>query len=134
MTTPMTGLDHMTVLTRDIARAVDDYTAPLAAKAWPGGAGDGAGAAIFTLANTSIELMAPVGDGTAGARVRAVLDTRGEGLASVCFRVNDVDRMARRLSQLQLQPEPVAEAGSVNLIDGATLRWRRTPRGTRRDP
>ncbi len=126
MTTPMTGLDHMTVLTRDIARAVDDYTALLGqGVAWRA-RGDGAETAIFTLANTSIELMAPVGDGTAGARVRAVLDTQGEGLASVCFRVNDVDRMARRLSQLQLQPEPVAEAGSVNLIDGATLRWRRT--------
>jgi catechol 2,3-dioxygenase-like lactoylglutathione lyase family enzyme len=134
MTTPMTGLDHMTVLTRDIARAVDDYTALLGqGVAWRA-RGDGAETAIFTLANTSIELMAPVGDGTAGARVRAVLDTQGEGLASVCFRVNDVDRMARRLSQLQLQPEPVAEAGSVNLIDGATLRWRRTRAAPRRDP
>lgn len=126
MTTPITGLDHITLLTQDITRAVDDYAALLGQTVAWRARSDGAETAVFTLANTSLELMALAGDGLIGERVRATLDKQGEGLASVCFRVTDADRMFRRLSQLQLQPEPVTDAGSVNLIDGVSLRWRRT--------
>lgn len=126
MSTPITGLDHITLLTSDIARAVADYETLLGhGVAWRARS-DGAETAVFTLANTSLELMAPAGEGPIGDRVRAMLDEQGEGLASTCFRVTDADRMFRRLSQLQLQPEPVAGAHSVNTLDGASLHWRRT--------
>lgn len=126
MSTPITGLDHITLLTPDIARAISDYETLLGhGVAWRARS-DGAETAIFTLANTSLELMAPAGDGPVGDRVRAALDEQGEGLASACFRVSDAERMFRRLTQLQLQPEPVTEAHSVNTIDGAALHWRRT--------
>ncbi|MEW6640801.1 MAG: VOC family protein [Pseudomonadota bacterium] len=126
MPTPITGLDHVTVLTRDIAAAIADHEALFGrAVAWRA-RGDGVETAIFTLGNTSLELMAAAGEGAAAARVREVLAQQGEGLASACFRVDDADRMARRLSRLQLQPDAVVEASSVNLADGATLLWRRT--------
>ncbi|MGP8119376.1 MAG: VOC family protein [Xanthobacteraceae bacterium] len=126
MATPISSLDHVTVLTRDLSRAVDDATALLGRKvSWRSG-GEGVSTAIFTLANTSLEIVAPDGAGAQGDRVRAALDQRGEGLASACFRVTDIDRLARRLSRLQLQPEAVVEATSTDALTGAVLRWRRT--------
>jgi catechol 2,3-dioxygenase-like lactoylglutathione lyase family enzyme len=126
MATPISSLDHVTVLTRDLSRAVDDATALLGRKvSWRSG-GEGIATAIFTLANTSLEIVAPDGAGAQGDRVRAALEQRGEGLASACFRVTDIDRLTRRLSRLQLQPEAVAEATSTDALTGAVLRWRRT--------
>ncbi|MGO4715832.1 VOC family protein [Bradyrhizobium sp. 2TAF24] len=130
MTTPITGLDHVTVLTRDLAIAVDNYEALFGRGAAWRARGDGTETAIFTVGNTSLELLAASGEGPAAARVNEVLAQQGEGLASACFRVDDAERMARRLTRLQLQPEAVVEASSSNLTDGATLRWRRTRAAT----
>jgi catechol 2,3-dioxygenase-like lactoylglutathione lyase family enzyme len=126
MTTPISGLDHVVLLTRDLAAAVADYQTLLGcAVAWRSRA-DGAETALFTLPNSSIELIAPAGSGTTGERVAATLDQQGEGLASLCFRVSDAQRMYRRLQRLGLQPEAVAASGSTNLIDGTALQWHRT--------
>lgn len=120
------ALDHAVVLVRDFDAAVANYEAFLARNvAWRTSA-DGAATALFTLANTSIELMAATGAGATGDRVRAALDERGEGLASVAFRVKDVARMHRRLTRLGLNPEAVTETTSRNGLDGATLQWQRT--------
>ncbi len=70
--------------------------------------------------------MAPSGDGATAERVRARLDEQGEGLASLCFRVDGIDKFQRRLKRLGLAPEDVAQSGSTNAIDGATLAWKRT--------
>lgn len=120
------ALDHAVVLVRDFDAAVADYEALLARKVAWRTSGDGAATALFTLANTSIELMAAAGAGATGDRVRAVLDERGEGLASIVFRVGDVARMHRRLSRLGLNPGAVAETTSRNDLDGASLNWHRT--------
>lgn len=120
------ALDHAVVLVRDFDAAVADYEAFLARKvAWRTSA-DGAATALFTLDNTSIELMAATGAGMTGDRVRSALDERGEGLASVAFRVGDIARMHRRLTRLGLKPEAVTETTSRNGLDGATLQWQRT--------
>jgi catechol 2,3-dioxygenase-like lactoylglutathione lyase family enzyme len=55
---------------------------------------------------------------------------QGEGLASLCFRTNDIARMHRRLDRLTLKPEPVAEAESRDTTSGATLSWKRTRAAT----
>lgn len=120
------ALDHAVVLVRDFDAAVANYEAFLARKVAWRTSGDGVATALFTLANTSIELMAATGAGSTGDRVRAALDERGEGLASVAFRVADVARMHRRLSRLGLNPEAVTETTSRNDLDGASLNWQRT--------
>jgi catechol 2,3-dioxygenase-like lactoylglutathione lyase family enzyme len=122
----ITGLDHLVLLARDIGSAVATYETLLARNVAWRTAGDGVETAIFTLANMSLEIMAPSGDGPMADRVRARLDAEGEGLASLCFRVSDIDRLHRRLRRLGLKPEDVAASGSTNAIDGATLTWRRT--------
>ncbi|UGY01576.1 VOC family protein [Bradyrhizobium quebecense] len=126
----ITGLDHVVVLTSDIAAASAAYEALFArAPAWRN-SGDGADRVLFTLDNTTLELMAPRGDDDAAQRVRSALVTQGEGLASLCFRTSDIARTHRRLERLTLKPEPVAEVESRDETSGATLSWKRTRAAT----
>ncbi|MHC2464045.1 VOC family protein [Bradyrhizobium embrapense] len=126
----ITGLDHVVVLTGDIAAASAAYETLFArAPAWRN-SGDGADRVLFTLDNTTLELMAPRGDDEAAQRVRSALVTQGEGLASLCFRTSDIARTHRRLDRLTLKPEPVAEVESRDEASGATLSWKRTRAAT----
>lgn len=126
MTSLITGLDHVTVLVRDLARATTDAAALLGRDpSWRTSA-DGAATAVFTLANTSFELLSAQGAGAQGENVRAALDERGEGMASACFRVPDIDRVVRRLARLNLAPEAVTETTSIDTATGRSLRWRRS--------
>ena len=85
---------------------------------------------IYTLDNTTLELVAPNGEGANADRIRAVLAAQGEGLASICFRTSDIAKMHRRLDRLTLKPDPVAEVESRDAISGATLSWKRTRAAT----
>lgn len=126
MTSLITGLDHVTVLVRDLARATTDAAALLGRDpSWRTSA-DGAASVVFTLANTSFELLSADGAGTQGEKVRAALDERGEGMASACFRVPDIDRVVRRLARLNLAPEAVTGTTSIDTATGRSLRWRRS--------
>jgi catechol 2,3-dioxygenase-like lactoylglutathione lyase family enzyme len=122
----ITGLDHIVLLANDLATPMRAYETLLGQKpAWRASS-DGVETAIFTLANMSLEIMAPSGDGTTAKRVRARLAEQGECLASLCFRVTAIDKFQRRLKRLGLAPEDVAQSGSTNTSDGATLTWQRT--------
>ncbi|QPF86718.1 VOC family protein [Bradyrhizobium genosp. L] len=126
----ITGLDHVVVLTSDIAAAGAAYETLFArSPAWRN-SGDGADRVLFTLDNTTLELMAPRGDDAAARRVRTALATQGEGLASLCFRCSDIAKMHRRLDRLALKPEPVAEVESRDEASGAALSWKRTRAAT----
>jgi catechol 2,3-dioxygenase-like lactoylglutathione lyase family enzyme len=126
----ITGLDHVVVLVRELEAGIATYQMLFArAPAWRS-AGDGAETALFTLGNMTLELMSPTGNGAAADRIRAVLAEQGEGLASICFRTNDIAKTHRRLDRLMLGPEPVADAESRDAISGATLSWRRTRAST----
>ena len=126
----ITGLDHVVVLTPDIAAASAAYQTLFArAPAWQN-SGDGADRVLFTLDNMSLELMAPSGAEANADRIRSVLAAQGEGLASLCFRTSDIARMHRRLDRLTLKPEPVAEVESRDAVSGAVLSWKRTRAAT----
>ena len=126
----ITALDHVVVLTGDIEAATAAYQTLFArSPSWKNVA-DGAARVLFTLDNTTLELMAPGGEGESANRIRSVLITQGEGLASLCFRTNDIEQMHRRLERLTLKPEPVLEVESQDTITGATLSWKRTRAAT----
>ena len=126
----ITSLDHVVVLTGDIAAASAAYQKLFArAPAWQYG-GDGADRILFTLENTTLELVAPSGEGANADRIRAVLNAQGEGLASLCFRTGDIAKMHRRLDRLTLKPDPVTEVESRDAVSGATLSWKRTRAAT----
>jgi catechol 2,3-dioxygenase-like lactoylglutathione lyase family enzyme len=122
----ITSLDHVVVLTGDIAGGTAAYQTLFAqAPSWTY-SGDGADRALFTLDNMTLELVAPSGEGAAGDRIRSVLAEQGEGLASLCFRTDDIAKMHRRLDRLTLKPEPIAEVESRDAASDATLSWKRT--------
>ncbi|WP_407147578.1 VOC family protein [Bradyrhizobium sp. ORS 86] len=126
----ISSLDHVVVLTGDIAAASAAYETLFArAPAWRN-SGDGADRVLFTLDNTTLELMAPRGDDAAAQHVRSALATQGEGLASLCFRTVDIAKMQRRLDRMALKPEPIAEVESRDETSGAVLSWRRTRAAT----
>jgi len=124
------GLDHIVALVKDIGAASASYQTLFArAPAWRN-SDDGADRVLFTLDNMSLELVAPSGSGATADRIRSLLDHHGEGLASICFRVADVDKMYRRLNRLALKPEPVAEVESRDSASGAVMHWKRTRAST----
>jgi catechol 2,3-dioxygenase-like lactoylglutathione lyase family enzyme len=124
------GLDHVVVLTGDIAAGEAAYQSLFGrTPAWRN-SGDGAERVLFTLDNMSLELMAPSGEGAAADRIRAVLAAQGEGLASLCFRTSDIAKLHRRLDRLTLKPEPVSETESRDATSGANLSWKRTRAAT----
>jgi len=124
----ITGLDHVVVAVPDLAEATASYAAFLGrAPAWLAAAsGGGAEIAVFRLDNVAVELMAPAGGGEGGDRLRAALAADGPGLASLAFAVDDVERAARRLARVGLDPEPVADGESVDRESGRRRAWRRT--------
>jgi catechol 2,3-dioxygenase-like lactoylglutathione lyase family enzyme len=122
----ITELDHIVVLVRDIKAGAAAYRTLFAqAPSWTS-MGDGAEHVLFTLENMTLELAAPSGDGATADRIRVVLAEQGEGLASICFRTDDISKMHRRLDRLTLKPEPVSEAESRDVATGARLSWKRT--------
>jgi catechol 2,3-dioxygenase-like lactoylglutathione lyase family enzyme len=126
----ITGLDHVVVLTGDIARGEAAYQTLFGRTPSWRNSGDGAERVLFTLDNMSLELMAPSGEGAAADRIRAVLAAQGEGLASLCFRTSDIAKLHRRLDRLTLKPEPVSETESRDATSGADLSWKRTRAAT----
>ncbi len=122
----ITGLDHIVVLLSDIKAGTEAYELLLGrAPSWRS-RGDGSENVLFTLDNMSLELMAPVGSSPTAERIRNVIKIWGEGLASVCFRVGDIEKAYRRLDRVALKPEPVAAVEGRDLDSGQTLHWKRT--------
>lgn len=124
----ITGLDHVVILTPDIEVGTRAYQTLLGrAPSWRYTGGGGA-RTLFTLDNMTIELVAPDGEGE--NHIRAVLDEQGEGLATLCFRTDDIGKMHRRLDRLTLKPEPVTEAESRDDATGGKMSWKRTRTAT----
>lgn len=121
----ITALDHAVVLVRDIEAAVAGYRTLLGrAPSWRAQK-DGAATAIFTLRNTSLELMAPAGEGPVGDSVRAALERQGEGFASLAFGVDDIAKAHHRLTRLGLAPDDISDGASQDIESGRTLTWKR---------
>jgi catechol 2,3-dioxygenase-like lactoylglutathione lyase family enzyme len=122
----ITGLDHVVVLLSDIKAATSVYERLLGrAPSWASES-DGSQTVLFTLDNMTLELMAPAGASPTAERIRSVIKIWGEGLASICFRVGDIEKTWRRLDRVALKPEPVADVEGRDTGSGRILRWKRT--------
>ncbi|MET0724470.1 MAG: VOC family protein [Tardiphaga sp.] len=126
----ISGLDHVVILLNDLESGVATYQVLFArAPSWRSRS-EGAATVLFTLDNMTLELMAPEGAGEIAGRIRAVLAAQGEGLASICFRTDDIAKMHRRLERLALKPDAIAEVEGHDLVTGASLSWKRTRAAT----
>jgi catechol 2,3-dioxygenase-like lactoylglutathione lyase family enzyme len=126
----ITGLDHLVVLLEDIEAGANAYQRLLGRTPSWRSTNDGAETVLFTLDNMTLELMAPAGHSPTAERIRGVIKVSGEGLASICFRVGDIEKMHRRLDRVALKPDPVAEVESRDSGSGVRLGWKRTRAAT----
>ncbi len=127
----ITALDHVVVLVSNLDTATRSYETLFARTPSWRSMQDGTATALFTLENMTLELVAAVGDGDTADKIRAAHHAQGgDGLASLCFRVDDLPKMHRRLARLALEPEPITDGSSTNTRDGATLSWQRTRAAT----
>jgi catechol 2,3-dioxygenase-like lactoylglutathione lyase family enzyme len=126
----ITGLDHVVALIEDIEAGATACELLLGRTPSWRSQSDGADRVLFTLDNMTLELMSPSGDGATADRIRKVMAEQGEGLASICFRTDDITKMHRRLDRVALKPEPIAEVESHDTTRGATLSWKRTRAAT----
>ena len=126
----ITGLEHLVVLVSDLEAGAKAYQLLLGrSPSWRSRI-DGAETILFTLDNMTLELMAPAGHSPNSDRIRNVMKTWGEGLASICFRVADIEKTHRRLDRVALKPDPVVEVESRDSASGAVLHWKRTRAAT----
>ena len=95
----ITQLDHISLVVRDLPAAVDGYATLLGrAPAWHS-ADDGAEQARFQLGNMALDIIAPVGDGSAGDRAHAQLEANGEGLWTIAFATADVEKARHKFER-----------------------------------
>lgn len=91
----ITGLDHIVLITPGLDAGIAAYRTVLAREP----ATTTAASAIFTLGNTALELLGPEAAG-----VEAALAAQGEGLASLCFAVDDLAKAHHKLERRGLYP------------------------------
>jgi catechol 2,3-dioxygenase-like lactoylglutathione lyase family enzyme len=119
-------LDHVIVAVRDLEAATATYTALLGrAPSWRGAhPGMGTANTLFRLANTYLELLAPVEDGPTAAMLRARLDADGEGLIGLAFGSDDADETVRAFRARCLSPtDPIPGTGR-DTRTGAERAWK----------
>jgi len=119
----ISGLDHIVLITPDLETGIAAYTSVLGrAPSWHSKS-KGAASAIFTLDNMAVELLAPASDGPDGVAIRSALAADGEGLASLCFAVTDIETVHRRFERRALQPGAITEGSSEDGV--RRISWKR---------
>jgi len=104
------ALDHVALVVEDLDAAVTRYEALLGrAPNWRGADG-GAAHAWFQLSNMALDVIAAIGPGYTGDRVKARLDAEGEGVWALAFTVDDMARTRHRLERVGV---PSTEARSI---------------------
>lgn len=120
----ITALDHFVLICPDLETAVADYTTLLGMDAAWRAENDGVGTAVFALGNTAVELMAPIGDSAAAAKLRD-LTKDGAVMTSLVYRSDDIASDQHLMTRRGLAPSEVIETVSTDTETGADRAWRR---------
>jgi catechol 2,3-dioxygenase-like lactoylglutathione lyase family enzyme len=131
----LTRFDHVTILVNDVAAAEARYTQLLgAAPRWRGEHRElGTRAVLFGLANALIELVGPLPDAVESEGMRALLETRGEGLYALALGTDDAAATFATLRERGVRVAPPAD-GEADDGSGAKRSYRTlelSPRTTR---
>ncbi len=122
----ITGLDHFVLVVPEIHSGAAVYENLLGRAAdWRAGGEGGVATAIFRVENTSLELMAPEGDGPVADRLREIIETEGPGLKTLAFGTADIETAHHKLTRRGLKPSDIVPGESANEIDGKTRSWKR---------
>ena len=103
----ITGLDHFVLVCPEIGAATAVYESLLGRSADWRASADGAATAIFRLENTSLELMAPDGEGPVADRLREIISGEGPGLKSLAFGTADISAAHHKLIRRGLMPSDI---------------------------
>lgn len=114
----ITGFDHVVVAVNDIESGVSAYKTLLGEKAAPVSIAADVATAIITTGNIAVELMAPAGPGA--ARLQTALDDGGEGLKSLVFAVDDLERARMRCERVGLAPEAIVSGAGYRSFRAST--------------
>ena len=123
----ITRLDHFVLICPDIDAGIAAYETLLGAPpVWR--AEDtqaGSAAALFSVVNTSLELMAPKGDGVVGTRLREMLAQSGPKITSLAYEVPDIGMAHHTFGRRGLDPSDVSDGASTDLETGNGRNWKR---------
>lgn len=120
----ITGLDHLVLLCPEIDSGVAVYERLLGRKAdWRAEVEGGGASALFRLGNTSLELLAPAGDGPLGERLAELIEANGPGLTTLAFGSDSLEADRETFTRRGLEPGAVTQRQSTHSETGAQRQW-----------
>ncbi|PKP76817.1 MAG: hypothetical protein CVT81_12815 [Alphaproteobacteria bacterium HGW-Alphaproteobacteria-3] len=124
--TEVTSVDHIIIAVRDLREAEKNYTAIFGrAPSWKGvHPGVGTGNVLYRLANTYVELYAPVAEGANAEALKAHLDAHGEGLYGIVLGVDDAAAATAAFNARGLKSGTPVDGKGRDEITGAIREWR----------
>jgi catechol 2,3-dioxygenase-like lactoylglutathione lyase family enzyme len=119
-------IDHVVLAVRDVAAAASTMARLLGcAPSWQGDQpADGTSNVLFRLANATIELLGPAGEGPVGASLRSHVEEHGEGLYRIDFGTHDLEAVRAGLSSHGIEITEPRDALSHDEPSGAWRRYR----------
>ncbi|MBX3493988.1 MAG: VOC family protein [Parvibaculum sp.] len=125
-TNDVTAVDHLIVAVRDLAEAEKTYTAIFGrGPSWAGHhPGMGSANVLYRLANTYVELLAPVAEGPTADALNAHLDKAGEGIFGLALGLADADPAHAAFAARGLAGTQPMDGSGTDDRTGATRRWR----------
>ncbi|MAU62136.1 MAG: hypothetical protein CMI62_15560 [Parvibaculum sp.] len=124
--TEVTSVDHIIIAVRDLKEAEKNYTAIFGRDpSWKGvHPGVGTGNVLYRLANTYVELYAPVAEGANADALKAHLDEKGEGLYGIVLGVDDAAAATAAFRARGLKSGDPVDGKGRDEITGAIREWR----------
>lgn len=120
----ITGLDHLVLLCPEIVSGVAVYERLLGRKAdWRAEVEGGGASALFRLGNTSLELLAPAGEGPLGQRLAELIEAKGPGLTTLAFGSDGLAADRETFVRRGLEPSDITFGQSSHAETGAERRW-----------
>lgn len=118
----ITALDHFVLVCPDIDAATREYTTLLGAPpAWVAEQ-DGMTSAVFSVGNTALEVLAPVGAGAVAEKLRGIA-ADGARLTSLVYRSDDLASDHHLITRRGLVPSAIAQNNSTDKATGAQRQW-----------
>lgn len=117
------GIDHIAVVVRDLEAAAEGYARLFGRAANWRGEMEGARQVWFQLGNMALDVISPVGPGATGEALRKRLDTAGEGIWALGFRVPDLAAAQKRCDRVGVPAHGPREEVTTHPDTGQTRRW-----------
>lgn len=120
----ITGLDHLVLLCPEIDSGVAVYERLLGRKAdWRAEVEGGGASALFRLGNTSLELLAPAGEGPLGDRLAELIEANGPGLTTLAFGSDGLTADRETFLRRGLEPGAITAGQSTHSETRAQRQW-----------